>query len=128
MRPETLTLSSLLALLKDGNVDGVRARIAEPLRAFSRGLAERGRSAPIELRTTDEPALVTRAHVTVLLNAYIERKLSPIELRYLASALDISPDAKYDSEVVCQVIFSLSSDEEVDAAQLLRELDHGAAA
>jgi len=128
MRTKVLTLSSLLALLERGDVSALRARIAEPLRAFGRGLAERGRSAPIQLASTGKPALVTREHVAALLNAYVGHELSAPELRYLANALDLSPDAKYDSEVVCQSVSSLSSDEEFDAVELLRELGRGAAA
>jgi hypothetical protein len=128
MRTETLTASSLLALLESGDVARLRAAIAEPLRAFGRGLAEPGRSAPIELATTGESMVVTLKHVTSLLTAHIEHKLSALELRYLANALDISPDARYDSEAVCQAVSGLSSDEEIDAVEVLRELDRGAAA
>ncbi len=123
-----LTLSSLLALLERGDVSGLRARIAEPLRAFSRGLAERGRSAPIELAVAGKSALVSREHVAAPLNAYVGHELSASELRHLANALDISPDAKYGSEVVCQALSILSSNEEFDAVDLLRELGGGAAA
>jgi hypothetical protein len=128
MRTEVLTLSSLLVLLEGGDVSRLRARIAEPLRAFGRGLAERGRSAPIELAITGKSTLVTREHVAALLNAYVGHELSATELRYLATAFDISPDAKYGSEVVCQAVSSLASDEDFDAVELLRELGSGAAA
>ena len=99
-----MTLSSLLALL------------------------ERGRSAPVELDTVGESSVVKAAHVAVLLNAYDEDSLSQIELRYLASAIDLSPDASYDSNAVRDLISRLSDSDAVDIAQLLEELRGGAAA
>jgi hypothetical protein len=88
---------------------------------------ERGRSSPVELDTVGESAVVTAAHVAVLLNAYDKNSISQIELRYLATALDLSPDASYDGNVR-DVVSRLSDSDAVDVAQMLQELRSGAAA
>ena len=72
--------------------------------------------------------MVKAAHVAVLLNAYDNGSLNQIEIRYLASALGLSPDASYDTNAVRDVVSHLSDSDTVDVAQLLEELRSGAAA
>src|SRR5688572_13556417 len=113
-----MTLSSLLALLESGAIAQLRADIAAPLKAFQRGMSERGRSAPIELSGTGTPALVGETHVANLITAYVSDQLSGVELHYVASALDISPEAEYSSEIVRDVVFTLSSPENPEPLSL----------
>ena len=95
---------------------------------FRRGLAERGRSAPVELENVGKVSRVTGAHVAVLLNAHGEGLLDDTELRYLSTALDLSPDASYESDLVREVVSHLSDGSKVDVAQLLEELRSAGAA
>ena len=123
-----MTLSSLLELLERGAISDVSAAIARPLVVFRRGLLERGRSTPVELDTVGNSSIVKATHVAALLNAYDNDSLSQIELRYLASAIDLSPDASYDSNAVRDVVSHVSDSDEIDVAKLLEELRSGAAA
>ena len=123
-----MTLSSLLMLLEQGALIQIRTAIAKPLVAFRRGLAERGRSAPVELNTVGQSSAVKAAHIVVLLNAHANDSLSKIELRYLANAIGLSPDASFDSNAVRDVISQLSDNDAIDVEQVLKELRSGAAA
>jgi hypothetical protein len=123
-----MTLSALLSLLERGSVTEIRAAIARPLAVFRRGLSERGRSAPVELEKLGKLYAVTGAHVAALLNARGKGSLDDIELRYLSTALALSPDASYDSDVVREVVSHLSDSSKVDVAQLLEELRSAGAA
>jgi len=115
-------------------MEQLRTEIAAPLKPFERGLKERGRSCPITLSETGTPAVVREVHVANLIKAYLSRELSPVELDYVANALDLSEDAEYATESVREVVFALATPEvngQLNAdhlAGLLEELGRGAPA
>jgi hypothetical protein len=102
-----MTLSSLLALLDSEAFEQVRSEIARPLQAFERGLAERGRSAPVELDREAVSPLIESAHLRSLLEAYLAGKLTRVELYYVANVLALS-DAGFSDESAQDATFFLA--------------------
>jgi len=118
-----MTLSSLLAWLDSGAIERVRTEIARPLRAFERGLAERGRSAPVELDREAVSPPIRRGHLRALLGAYVSGTVSSVELYYLANVLALS-DADFSDDSAQETTFVLAEGQvsAQQAWQLLAEL------
>jgi hypothetical protein len=105
-----VTLSSLLAWLERDAIEQVRSEISRPLQAFRRGLAERGRSAPVELDREEESPVIGRAHVRALLEGYVAGKLERVELYYIGNVLVLS-DAAFADDSTREISFLLAEGE-----------------
>jgi hypothetical protein len=105
-----VTLSALLGLLERDAIADVRSAIAAPLQAFRRGLAERGRSAPVVLDREAKSPAVHPSHVRALLEAYVAGKLESVELYYLANVLTLS-DADFADTSTREISFLLAEGE-----------------
>jgi hypothetical protein len=101
--------SELHALLdRPDDIGGLRTAISSAMPAFRRGLAERGRSAPIVVESEGANLLVTEAHVAHLCEQFLTGDLDEAELEYVASALDLCPDFRCASSAVESAVFSLA--------------------
>ena len=102
-----MTLSSLLALLDSEAFEQIRSQIARPLQAFERGLAERGRSAPVELDGEAVSPLIEPGHLRSLLAGSLAGKLTRVELYYIANVLALS-DAGFSDTSAQDATFVLA--------------------
>jgi hypothetical protein len=97
-------------LSSSGNGAELKAVIQSALPAYRRGLAERGRSAPVELLEEGHSISITQGQLENLCGWYLSGEIDDVEVEYVAGLLDLSEDFQYD-EVVGDAIFMLSSSE-----------------
>jgi hypothetical protein len=98
-------LAQLLSAPENGN--RLREAIGSAMPAFLRGLAERGRSAPLVCQEEGRSVVLGREHVCNLCTYFLEGEISVRELEYTASILDLNEDFQYDEEVG-EAIFQLA--------------------
>jgi hypothetical protein len=103
--------SNLLAFLERVDIPAIQLAIAPDLAAFRRGLQERGRGAPVALHADQSGLIVTARHLLCLAEARLSGALDAAELMYVATALELSPSFRFESESVR------------DVAQVLAERD-----
>jgi hypothetical protein len=90
---------------------GLRAAVAPAMPEYRLGVAERGRSCPV-LITSDGSLLVLAAsHVESLCTAFLNGEIDEVELRYIASALELAADFQFVSKEIEECAFFLSTPE-----------------
>lgn len=111
-RPLNMLKSSELNRLfsSSGNGAELKAAIQSALPAFRRGLAERGRSATLEVHEECHGFSITQQQVENLCGWYLSGEIDGVELEYVASLIDVSEDFQYANNVG-DAIFTLSTPE-----------------
>jgi hypothetical protein len=89
-------------------VGALRQAIAPAVASFRAGLSVRGGSAPIDIKTEGREFRITEVHVRKLCEEYLAERLDEVELSYVATALELSPDFVMASEGVEEAISLLS--------------------
>ena len=101
--------SDLYALLDRPRGPGdLKAAVAAGIPDFTRGLAERGRSAPVCVQSEGLDLLLTEAHVAELCRRFLSGHISAVETEYIATALELCPDFRAESESVSEAILLLA--------------------
>ena len=101
--------SELVAIIEASNdLEALRAAIAPAMPAFRRGLAERGRSAPILIGTEGKTITIQEEHVAQVCREYLEGHLDASEFAYVMTALELCPDFVMASEGVAAAVSVLS--------------------
>jgi hypothetical protein len=98
-------LIGLLSSLENGS--DLKAAIQTAIPAFRKGLAERGRSAPVDIQDVGRRFEVRHEHIQNLCRWYLDGDINAIELEYVASILDLS-EAFHFPEDVAEAIFDLA--------------------
>jgi hypothetical protein len=73
------------------------------------GLAEKGRSCPVVIRSDGSLLVVAASHLEALCEAFLDEQIDAVELDYLASALELAPDFQFVSEEIEDFTSFLSS-------------------
>jgi len=104
--------SSELYILLSESVNSIKLKdsIKNDIKDFKRGLAEKGRSAPVKLQDEGKSFIITRNELLNLCQWYIRNELDEIELEYIANLLELSEDFNYEGEI-SEELFLLSSPE-----------------
>jgi hypothetical protein len=111
VKKNMLKSSELNTLLSNSNSSiKLRESIKNDIKDFKRGLAEKGRSAPVKLQNEGKSFTVTRNEILNLCNWYLENEIDAIELEYIANLLELSEDFKYEDNI-SEELFLLSSPE-----------------
>jgi hypothetical protein len=97
-------------LSSSGNGAQLKAAIQPAMSTYRRGLAERGRSAPLELHEEGHDLVISREQVENLCGWYLRGEIDKVELEYVAGILDLSEDFQYGGDVG-DAILMLSSPE-----------------
>ncbi len=99
---------------------------------YRRGLAERGGSAPVRVRSCSTQLTVEAQQISELCSAYLSGHLDETEIEYIADALLLCPDFRPESATVEEAIFLLSDSvangplNRETVVELQRLLSHGA--
>ena len=77
---------------------------------YRRGLAERGRSAPIQVQSDGTSHNISKEHIVNLCTFYLSGHIDEVELEYIANCLELSEDFQYN-DFISDILFRLSSPE-----------------
>ena len=90
---------------------GLRAAVGPAMPEYRRGLAERGRSCPVFVSSDGSLLVVAASHLERLCTAFLNEEIDEIELRYIATALDLASDFQFVSKEIEECAFFLSAPE-----------------
>ena len=94
-----------------GSTAGLRAAVAPAMPDYRRGLAEHGRSCPVAVDSDGSLLVVAASHLERLCTAFLNEEIDEIELRYIATALDLASDFQFVSKEIEECAFFLSTPE-----------------
>ena len=91
-------LNTILASSDNGLI--LKQAIQAGIPAFRRGLAERGRSAPVLLKDEGFQFVLTRQQLSNLCSWYLDGQLDSVELEYCANLLELSEDFEIEMRLL----------------------------
>jgi hypothetical protein len=83
-----------------GSGPALREAIAPAMPAYRRGIAEKGRSCPVVVDSDGSLLVIATSHLIVLCEAFLDEQIDEVEVGYLATALELTPDFTFVSDDV----------------------------
>jgi hypothetical protein len=104
--------SSELYYLLESPDSGIKLKsaIQDAIPSYRRGLAERGRSAPIQVQSDGISHNISKEHIVNLCTIYLAGHIDEVELEYVANCLELSDDFQYN-DFISDILFRFSSPE-----------------
>jgi hypothetical protein len=90
---------------------GLRAAVAPAMPEYRRGLAEGGRSCPVFITSDGSLLVLAASHLERLCTAFLKGEINEIELRYIATTLELASDFQFVSKEIEECAFFLSARE-----------------
>jgi hypothetical protein len=112
--------SELVGYLKENaSIGTLKKMIAPFIKEYSDGRQVRGGSAPIILTIENKDVHVESGDIRNLCLGYLDGTLNATELEYIASALDICPDFKFETDDLKELTCELSDLHEMDTSEVI---------
>jgi hypothetical protein len=86
----------------------LREMIAPAIPDYRQGLIDRELARPVDVECDGALLVIAASHLSTLCEAFLEEQLDGVEIAYIATALEVTPDFRFVSKEVEECAFLLS--------------------
>jgi hypothetical protein len=86
----------------------LREMIAPAIPDYRQGLIDRELARPVDVECDGALLVIAASHLSTLCEAFLDEQLDGVEIAYIATALEVTPDFRFVSKEVEECTFLLS--------------------